>query len=153
MSFNARQTVVLRSDNADDKENRSSQEEGKGGESLTTGPVDPEVEAEAFENYLFGRMMTYDGDSAFQLVRLRLRRFENLKIGTAAEIDKVFCLNKIGALVHIKKIHVEVSPHLLARSGQIHVEVSPHRLARSGQTKRPPYFQMSRQHQQSSPTF
>ncbi len=59
-------------DIADDKENCSSQEEGKRGESLGTEPVDPEVEAEAFEDYLFDRMMTYDGDSAFQLVRFRL---------------------------------------------------------------------------------
>jgi hypothetical protein len=51
-------------DLAEDKENRQTKEEEKG--------VDPEEEAEAFENYLFDRMMAYDGDSAFQLVRFRL---------------------------------------------------------------------------------
>jgi hypothetical protein len=46
---------------ADDKEN------AQGKEQETTSPVDPEVEAEAFENYLFDRMATYDEDSAHQL--------------------------------------------------------------------------------------
>jgi hypothetical protein len=59
-------------DIADDKENRPSREEEKRGEPLVTRPVDPEVEAEAFEDYLFDRMMVYDDDSAFQLVRFRL---------------------------------------------------------------------------------
>ncbi len=58
-------------DIAEDKENRPSQEEGKEGEPTLTQPVDPEVEAEAFENFLFDRMLVYDGDAAFQLVRFR----------------------------------------------------------------------------------
>jgi hypothetical protein len=60
-------------DIADDKENRQSGEERKQGEgeSILTQPVDPEVEAEAFENFLFDRMLVYDGDAAFQLVRFR----------------------------------------------------------------------------------
>jgi hypothetical protein len=33
--------------------------------------LDSEVEAEAFEDYLFTKMMRYDGDSAFQLVEFR----------------------------------------------------------------------------------
>ena len=36
-----------------------------------TKEVDPEVEAEAFEDYLFDRLMTHDGDAAFQLVTFR----------------------------------------------------------------------------------
>jgi hypothetical protein len=57
---------------ADEKENRPSGEEVKGGEDLIVRPIDPEDEAEAFENYLFDRMLNFDGDSAFQLVRFRL---------------------------------------------------------------------------------
>jgi hypothetical protein len=58
-------------DIADDKENRPSQDEERGVEALTTRPVDPEESEEAFENYLFDRMMVFDGDAAFQLVRFR----------------------------------------------------------------------------------
>ncbi len=46
---------------ADEKENGSE----------AAGDVDPEDEAEAWENYLFDRMMRYDGDSASQLVAFR----------------------------------------------------------------------------------
>jgi hypothetical protein len=45
-------------DLADDKENQ-------------TKEVDPETEAEAYENYLFDRLMTYDGDAAFRLLDFR----------------------------------------------------------------------------------
>jgi hypothetical protein len=52
---------------ADDKENEH--EEGKA--SLPTPPIDPEDEAEAFENYLFDRLAAYDADSACQLAQFR----------------------------------------------------------------------------------
>jgi hypothetical protein len=48
-------------DLADDKENGSE----------AAGEVHPEDEAEALENYLFDKMMIYDGDSAFQLIAFR----------------------------------------------------------------------------------
>jgi hypothetical protein len=38
---------------------------------VTEEEVDSEVEAEAYEDYLFTKMMRYDGDSAFQLVEFR----------------------------------------------------------------------------------
>jgi hypothetical protein len=46
---------------ADDKENGSE----------AVGEVHSEDEAEALENYLFDKMMRYDGDSAFQLIAFR----------------------------------------------------------------------------------
>jgi hypothetical protein len=52
---------------ADDKENVK--EEGQ--DVLPTPPIDPEDEAEAFENYLFDRMTAYDADSACQLAQFR----------------------------------------------------------------------------------
>jgi hypothetical protein len=50
---------------ADDKEN------AQGTEQEIQSSVDPEVEAEAFENYSFDRMATYDEDSAHQLAHFR----------------------------------------------------------------------------------
>ena len=58
-------------DIADEKENRPLQDEERGVEALTPRPFDPEESEEAFENFLFDRMMVYDGDAAFQLVRFR----------------------------------------------------------------------------------
>jgi hypothetical protein len=52
---------------ADDKEN----EQGTGQESLPGQLIDPEVEEEAFENYLFDRMERFDEDAALQLGRFR----------------------------------------------------------------------------------
>jgi hypothetical protein len=44
----------------------------KGNASGTTGEeIDSEVEAEAYEDYLFTKMMRYDSDTAFQLVEFR----------------------------------------------------------------------------------
>jgi hypothetical protein len=47
----------------DDKENEQA--------SSSEVPIDPEVEEEAFENYLFDRMMRHDGDAAHLLVHFR----------------------------------------------------------------------------------
>ncbi len=62
---------IWEADIADNKENCLSQEEGERGETILLQPFDQEVETEAFENFLFDRMMIYDGDAAFMLVRFR----------------------------------------------------------------------------------
>ncbi len=56
---------------ADGKENRQLQDDTAGESSSTQLPVDPEIEAEAYENYSFDRMMAYDEDAAHLLVAFR----------------------------------------------------------------------------------
>ena len=55
--YRGRVRGMWEADVAEDKENRPSQEEGKRGEPIITQPVDPEVEEEAFEDFLFDRML------------------------------------------------------------------------------------------------
>jgi hypothetical protein len=58
---------------ADDKEN--GKEDGR--DLVPHHPIDPEDEAEAFENYLFDGMATYDADAACQLIHFRSSRSED----------------------------------------------------------------------------
>jgi hypothetical protein len=57
---------------ADGKENKQQQDDTVGESSSAQPPIDPEIEAEAYENYSFDRMIVYDdGDAAHLLVDFR----------------------------------------------------------------------------------
>jgi hypothetical protein len=66
-NFQSGVRTTWESEIADDKEN----EHGTDQESLPSQLIDPEVEGEAFENYLFDRMERFDEDAALQLARFR----------------------------------------------------------------------------------
>ncbi len=96
--FKLEVTATWDAEMAADKDNYLHEQDPRDDSSLLRFPVNPEDEAEAYENYLFDRMMVYDRDSADLLFDFRSSLQVVPSLPTQVEEDPALIRNRTAAL-------------------------------------------------------